>query len=962
MSRLSWRLAIASCLVAVSAYAGDPTLVWKTVESDHFVVHYYEPLDRLARRTAVVAERAHRALVPVFGYEPEDKTHIVLVDDTDGANGFANVLPRNVIRLFAAAPTALSVLNDHDDWLYDLVVHEYTHILHLGRIGGLPALYNKVFGRVWAPNQIQPQWIVEGIATMQESAQTASGRIRSRLFDMFLRVAVLEGRELKLDALSTGPRAWPHGTAAYLYGGRFLDYVFRRYGTDKIARWAADYGSTAIPFAINRSMKRAVGKTIEELYEEWLADLRARYRAQLADIDRRGRREGRRLTFDGETDANPQYTPDGKWIVWWQADGRSRGRFRAIPRGFNIGRAVDYLIADRSGGFDVLPDGDMIVERTRFTRTEYRTQDLYWWDRQTGRWTELTAGMRARDPQVSPDGRQIAAVVVGPGASRLAVLPLRPEARPRIVWDGGPYAQASAPSWSPDGTRIALSAWRPGGYRDILIVDLASGDVRELMRDRAIDVDPVFDPGGRYLYYSSDRSGVYNIYAYDLDTGKTWQVTNVVGGAFGPDVSPDGRHIVYQGYDVDGFDLFEIRVAPARWLEPEPYVDDRPPPPDIPDDSAAVTPPRPYRPLETLAPRSYRLQAGTDSFGSAVTVSTSGADVAGWHGYTLAATIGVERGDVSVGGAYAYRRLWPTLRVAANRSVARRSGYFIDGRNTSYIETNLGVSARVDLPVLLRPEGSASLSVDYDADWFHNDEDEFDGYDPNEAIPQPPETDIAVSGIGMSFRYSDVRGYTWTLGPREGTSLIASVRLDHPAFGSSVHALNLSYRWEGYLPLPWGDTPVLALRLAGGITTTDRRRTGVFVLGGVPDQDIPRAIRDQLRASGTGYLRGYPPRSVFGRQFHLLNAEYRQVVAEVERGLSTLPVYVRRLHVAGLVDVGDAFNDSFDLADFKVAVGAALRLDVVLGYFDSGTIDVGYARGLTDGGVGEYWLLFTSAL
>src|SRR6185436_3671179 len=88
-----WFAAIAlTAFAATPAWAGDPTLTYRTVESDHFVIYYYEPLDDVAHRLAVVAERAHRTLSPALDHQPDGKTIIVLVDDTDAANGFANVL------------------------------------------------------------------------------------------------------------------------------------------------------------------------------------------------------------------------------------------------------------------------------------------------------------------------------------------------------------------------------------------------------------------------------------------------------------------------------------------------------------------------------------------------------------------------------------------------------------------------------------------------------------------------------------------------------------------------------------------------------------------------------------------------------------------------------------------------------------------------------------------------------
>ena len=134
----------AALLVAAAdrANAGDPTRIYRTIESEHFIIHYYAPMDDVARRIAVVAERAHTTLAPALDHAPSDKTILVVVDDTDSANGFASVLPRNVLQLNATGPSSFTELDDYDDWLYGLVAHEYTHILHLDTMEGLPNIYN----------------------------------------------------------------------------------------------------------------------------------------------------------------------------------------------------------------------------------------------------------------------------------------------------------------------------------------------------------------------------------------------------------------------------------------------------------------------------------------------------------------------------------------------------------------------------------------------------------------------------------------------------------------------------------------------------------------------------------------------------------------------------------------------------------------------------------------------------
>src|SRR5262249_58031468 len=116
------------------------------------------------------------------------------------------------------------------------------------------------------------------------------------------------------------------------------------------------------------------------------------------------------------------------------------------------------------------------------------------------------------------------------------------------------------------------------GYTDLYLHDLAEHTTRRLTADRAIDATPRFSPDGRLLYFSSDRTGIYNIFALDLETEALAQVTNVLGGAFDEDVSPDGKWLVYYDFDGGGYELYELAPRPARFLPPDPYNDDRPDP------------------------------------------------------------------------------------------------------------------------------------------------------------------------------------------------------------------------------------------------------------------------------------------------------------------------------------------------------------------------------------------------
>src|SRR4030095_8403342 len=72
------------------------------------------------------------------------------------------------------------------------------------------------------------------------------------------------------------------------------------------------------------------------------------------------------------------------------------------------------------------------------------------------------------------------------------------------------------------------------------------------------------------IYSSADCDGIFNIYKYDPSTRHFWQITNVIGGAQRPRITPDGNllytHYTYFGHRVHGLAKDEFINAPADHL------------------------------------------------------------------------------------------------------------------------------------------------------------------------------------------------------------------------------------------------------------------------------------------------------------------------------------------------------------------------------------------------------------
>src|SRR5262249_31397980 len=136
---------------------------------------------------------------------------------------------------------------------------------------------------------------------------------------------------------------------------------------------------------------------------------------------------------------------------------------------------------------------------------------------------------------------------------------------------------------------------------------------------------------GLSVVFRSDRDGVSNLYALRVADGTLQRVTNVLGGAFTPDVARDGRQVAFASYGARGYDVHVMSWDAAPLTPPEPFVDPypevRPPPAPL----AAAD--GPYRPGRLLLPRFWTPYADTSSGETRIGAVTGSADVLFRHAW-----------------------------------------------------------------------------------------------------------------------------------------------------------------------------------------------------------------------------------------------------------------------------------------------------------------------------------------
>jgi eukaryotic-like serine/threonine-protein kinase len=294
------------------------------------------------------------------------------------------------------------------------------------------------------------------------------------------------------------------------------------------------------------------------------------------------------------------------WVAGFDA-GRLRLTDEAVPAVTSI---LDAGGTNGGAQFALSPTGALLYAPAQQTST----RALLWFDR-NGVESEVSLEPRGISRiSLSPDGARVA-LSIGDGAGQdiwtydlvrdtLTRVTTHPEVDTAPVWapdgrslvfrshreGGGLFLQSVDPpgdarrltspggpihtayDFTRDGRAVLFTEFRSYPDQDVGMVDVESGAITWLLTGKAAEMRPRLSPDGRWLAYSADESGRFEVYVRPfpaLHAGR-WQISS--GGGTSPQWSPNGRELWFD--NGKALHLVDVSVAGDRLVvsRPRPVI------------------------------------------------------------------------------------------------------------------------------------------------------------------------------------------------------------------------------------------------------------------------------------------------------------------------------------------------------------------------------------------------------
>lgn len=468
---------------------------WQVLRTEHFDIYYYPELSEISEIGAHFAEEAYEDLKIKFNHVVLQRIPLIFYNTHlhfQQTNTVPGLLPEGVGGFFEFMKGRVVLPYDGSLSQFKHVIkHELVHVFMTNKIKRIQTDF-----RLTSDN-LPPLWFVEGLAEYWSTEWDDQA-------EMILRDAVLNGYVVGLKDIDR-----IMGTFfMYKVGQKILEFISEKYGEDKILLLIENFWKST---NFEDVWKFTLGVNFSEFDNEWKYYLKKKYFPVIENEDLPS------YTAKKLTDFGFNFSPvfyknsKGKWIVF---------------------------LANR--------DGYSSIYKLKLDGKETVKPELVLQGEKTDEFESLHLFRSSID--VSKDGL-VVFVSKSKGRDRLNLFDLN-QNKNIFSKSFDNILSISNPKFSADGNKIVFSGIDYKGFRDLYVFDLEKNEIERLTNDYYDDRNPAFSPDGKFIVFSSDRFSKGNKYYYNICLINTYNyeiqtVTSLNSNQFYPTFSNDGKRIFF---------------------------------------------------------------------------------------------------------------------------------------------------------------------------------------------------------------------------------------------------------------------------------------------------------------------------------------------------------------------------------------------------------------------------------
>jgi hypothetical protein len=558
---------VAGLLLFALCATGKPKLFFQA--SEHIEVLYYSPAhEYLVSHLIRSYENALQFQNRLFHYTPNEKLSVLIEDFGDYGHGGAGTIPANFITI-GIEPLSYTYetlpANERMTWIMN---HESTHIVMMDNPNNVDRRWRRVFFGKVSPNENEPismlysslgsprlystRWYHEGIAAFMETWMSGGlGRAMGGYDEMVFRTMVLDDAYIYdvvgLESEGTSID-FQTGANSYLYGTRFMTWLSKTYGPDKLVAWVTrDDNTKGFFFA---RFKEVYGMPLAEAWRMWIVAERQWQEQNLKEIRQFPVTEAKPITQQAlGSVSRPYYDPVDRVIY---AAVLYPGHLAHIAEIHTGTGKIEHLKDIKGVGLYYVSSLalDLKQHQLFYTTNNEDWRNLNVFDLKTHQVKRLMKNTRVGDLAFDKADNSLWGIRHNNGISSLVEIEAPyTDVKSRIECEYG--IDLFDVDVSPDGKYLTAAMSDLSGKQKLMrfeIEKLRTGEVsKEVLYDFEYNTPGnfVYAPDGRSMYGSSYYTGVSNLFRYDFETKKMEIISNAETGLFRPLPLADGQLIAF---------------------------------------------------------------------------------------------------------------------------------------------------------------------------------------------------------------------------------------------------------------------------------------------------------------------------------------------------------------------------------------------------------------------------------